>query len=74
MSRQDSNNNSSSTGFIFGELLQIVFIILKLCHVINWSWVWIFAPTWINFLIFILVIIGIVIYDIYESKKNNWKK
>lgn len=30
-----------------GGLLTIAFIVLKLCHVINWSWVWVLAPTWI---------------------------
>lgn len=74
MSRYNSNNNSSSIGITFGGLLQIIFIALKLCHVIGWSWVWVFAPTWIGFLILFLVIIGIIIYDIYESNKNNRRK
>lgn len=30
----------------FGILL-IVFIILKLCKVIMWSWLWVLAPLWI---------------------------
>lgn len=32
----------------FSTLLTIAFIVLKLCHVINWSWVWVLAPTWIS--------------------------
>ena len=27
-------------------LLQIAFIVLKLCKVIDWSWWWVLAPTW----------------------------
>lgn len=27
-------------------LLFIVFLVLKLTHVIDWSWWWVFAPVW----------------------------
>lgn len=33
-------NSNSSTGLGFASVLGIVFIVLKLCKVINWSWVW----------------------------------
>ena len=39
--------------------LQIAFIVLKLCKVIEWSWWWVLAPTWISLglgLIFGLII------------------
>ena len=47
----------------FSTLLTIAFIVLKLCHVINWSWVWVLAPTWISIavslvLFFLAVIIA----------------
>lgn len=28
-------------------LLTLIFLTLKLCGVIAWSWVWVLAPTWI---------------------------
>ncbi len=28
--------------------LFLIFLVLKLCHVINWSWIWIFSPLWIG--------------------------
>jgi len=31
--------------------LFLIFLILKLCGVIVWSWWWVFAPIWIPFLI-----------------------
>lgn len=34
-------------GVSFCGLLTIVFIILKLCKVITWSWLWVLAPLWI---------------------------
>ena len=37
-------------------LLGIVFIVLKLTHVINWSWWWVLAPFWIP-----LAIVGLIL-------------
>lgn len=51
-----SNSSSSGKGSIgFTGALQIAFIVLKLCKVINWSWVWVLAPMWIS-LIFVVVV------------------
>lgn len=30
------------------DVVQIVLIVLKLCHVINWSWWWVLSPSWGN--------------------------
>lgn len=30
----------------FIKMLQVAFIVLKLCGVINWSWLWVTAPFW----------------------------
>jgi hypothetical protein len=41
-----ANTSSSSSGGIgFFGLLTIVFIVLKLTSVIEWSWFWVLAPT-----------------------------
>lgn len=37
---------TSSGGIGFCGLLGIVFITLKLCHVIDWSWWWVTLPLW----------------------------
>ena len=52
-----SSNNSSSGGIGITGALQIVFITLKLCHVIEWSWFWVLSPIWISILLSIIVII-----------------
>lgn len=46
----------------FFELLTIAFIVLKLCNVIEWSWIWVLSPIWIPcvVVIIILLVIGIV--------------
>lgn len=46
----------------FPELLTLVFIVLKLCHVITWSWLWVLAPIWIGVgLAAVMVIIALLI-------------
>lgn len=34
-------------GGFFSALLAIAFIVLRLCGVIDWAWVWVLAPLWI---------------------------
>ena len=49
-----TNNTASTTsGVSFLGLLTIAFIVLKLTHVIDWSWWWVLSP--------ILIPIGLVI-------------
>lgn len=40
-------SSSSAGGIGFTGLLCIAFIVLKLTHVIPWSWWWVLAPLWI---------------------------
>ena len=56
--------NNTSGGIGFCGLLTIVFIVLKLCKVISWSWIWVLAPAWIPIVISIilLLILKFVIY------------
>lgn len=41
----------------FGGMLFVVFLVLKLTHVINWSWWWVTAPLWIGLAIFVVVMV-----------------
>lgn len=50
-------SNSSSGGIGFCGLLAIVFITLKLCGIIKWSWWWVTSPLWIPVAIAIVIII-----------------
>ena len=56
-----SEKNTTSSGLGFSSVLQIVFIVLKLCKVINWKWVWVLAPTWIGAIIAVIVFLIILI-------------
>ena len=35
----------------FVNLLALVFVVLKLTHVIDWSWPWVLSPIWITLII-----------------------
>ena len=56
-------NNYTSGGIGFVGVLQIVFIVLKLCKVITWSWLWVLSPTWIPIALWLL---GLLIFVIVE--------
>ena len=63
------NTRSTSSGLGFFGALTLLFIALKLCGVINWSWVWVLAPLWISFIVFLIVLfIGILIIAIIGVK------
>lgn len=47
MNQRNMSNNNSSSGVIgFFGMLAIVFIVLKLCNVVDWSWWWVTCPLW----------------------------
>ena len=48
-------------GIGFTGLLTIVFIVLKLLGIITWSWVWVFAPIWID-VIFAIILLAILLF------------
>jgi len=51
-----------SGGIGFSGLLTIVFIVLKLIGVIDWSWWWVISPLWIGVgLVFFLFLIAFVL-------------
>jgi hypothetical protein len=60
--RETKTVNNYSIEIGFSGLLTIIFIVLKLCKVINWSWIWVLSPIWIGFAALILfVIVGTII-------------
>lgn len=51
------NDKQASDGIDFTGLLTIVFIVLKLCGVITWSWVWVLFPLWASVALDVIVLI-----------------
>lgn len=42
---------------ISGFTITLIFLILKLTHVIDWAWIWIFSPIWIPLAIGLVVLL-----------------
>jgi hypothetical protein len=60
------SSKTSSGGVSFAGLLTIIFIVLKLIGVINWSWIWVLSPLWISLCVVVIFLIILAI-----AFKNN---
>lgn len=70
----NDHSSQTSSGIGFFSLLTIVFIVLKLCNVIAWSWVWVLAPIWIPTAIIIIAILIYLICVMINTAIKNKKK
>ena len=55
------NNNNVAGGIGVFDVLGIVFIVLKLSGIVEWSWIWVLSPFWIGLCLAVLLIIIAVI-------------
>lgn len=53
---EEKRGAQGASGIGFVGLLTIVFITLKLCGVIQWSWWWVLSPLWISALVFVAML------------------
>lgn len=55
-------SNSAGGSALVPSLLLVLFIGLKLGHVIDWSWWWVMSPLWIPVVLtlLVLIVVGIV--------------
>jgi hypothetical protein len=60
--------NGSGGCFSFACLLTVVFVVLKLCKVISWAWVWVFAPLWISASLCLVLLTIYLIFVIWIFK------
>ena len=69
----EKNTGAVSGGVGFGGLLFLVFLVLKLCNVISWSWWWVTAPLWgplaLGLVIFIIWMAVYLISDAIKTAK-----
>lgn len=73
------NNTTKTYSFVrssfFFDTLGLVFIVLKLCNVINWSWIWILAPLWGQLaLTLVILLVSFIIGAIYDGFNNHYNK
>jgi membrane protein YdbS with pleckstrin-like domain len=76
----DKNTTIVNGGTSFSGLLFLVFLVLKLVGVIEWSWWWITAPLWIPVALVVVIFVGCFIVlsikeliDNRRIKKNRGK-
>ena len=75
-------SHQESDGYIsLVALLGVVFVTLKLCGVIQWSWFWVTLPFWVGFAIvaavMLLVLIGfacVYVSCVFAELINRKKK
>lgn len=53
----DSNKSSGGGTGVLG-LLGIAFVVLKLCHVIDWSWWWVTSPFWGGLALILIIFVS----------------
>lgn len=61
---------AGSGGMSFGGVLTVIFVVLKLLHVIDWKWIWVLAPIWISFALVLLTIVVTIIVVWIKERKN----
>ena len=50
-----STNTTTRSGLSITTILFIVFLVLKLTNLIDWSWWWVTSPLWIPAIILIII-------------------
>jgi hypothetical protein len=69
---KDNNNGTAARGGVgFVGLLQLVFIVLKLCNVIAWSWWAVLLPAIIIVGLAAVVILAFIIIAIFVSSDKK---
>ncbi len=72
-----TDNSGGGIGFV--GLLTIVFIVLKLLNVVEWSWWWVLSPLWISagllttivFIVFIVAYIYVCIEECRDEDEDD---
>jgi len=68
-------DNKRTSGIGFTGLLTLLFIALKLTHVIDWSWWWVLAPSWIPLAVAAIVItVAVFVVGLQESRDYFTKR
>lgn len=58
----EKKSAAGGCGIGVSGLLQVTFIVLKLCGVIDWSWWWVLSPTWISLgLVILLIVVAVIL-------------
>lgn len=73
-SKEQNVARGSSGAIGFSGLLTLLFIALKLCKVIDWSWWWVLAPVWISIGIVLVIVVVAVLVTVIPGRIKKKKK
>ena len=59
--KMETKRTVVKSGTSLSTLLTVAFVVLKLCKVITWSWVWVLSPIWISWGIALVVIVIVLL-------------
>ena len=71
MIQYESKNNNA--GVNIASILFLIFLVLKLTNLIDWSWWWVFSPIWISFGAIVFFGFGYFIVSSIIKKINKRK-
>jgi len=60
-------NNNLSNKFDFTTVFFLLLLVLKLTHVIDWSWWWVTSPLWFTWVLGLTIIgfVGLIIFSFF---------
>ena len=67
-----NSKESTSGGLGLFGVLQVIFLVLKLCGLIDWPWVLVFAPLWISIILVLVcmfVLLVVILIDDIRGQK-----
>lgn len=70
----ENQSHIGSTGLGVLGVLTIIFVVLKLLHIIEWSWLLVFLPVLIGLALKIILIIGAVLMVMLETRRGRNSK
>lgn len=56
-------SDASDTGSSLITIVLVVFVVLKLTEVIDWSWFWVLSPIWISTLIWLTTLSVVMLVE-----------
>ena len=62
------SNNEKGGGVGILTVIGIVLVILKLCGLIHWSWIWVLAPFWFPVALVIVIILIALIKNWFDDR------
>lgn len=63
--------DNKSKGMSTTTVLTLIFVVLKLCGVIKWSWIWVLSPTWISIVLCLIILIVFTTIKVITKERKN---